>query len=126
MNQLIILYGAIIAFTLLNWAWTLTVLYKGLDHTFLKVREAPQFTFFFERYKYIYIQNMIGTVLYFIIFGFAVYRLLSILGLWLPETAFFTSCIWQVWAKDRLQYVTALFVVRRMTEQPRRKVEQPQ
>lgn len=116
MIPLIVLYGAVVVFALIHWAWIRFILYKGLDNSFIKARQGRGFEHFFERHKITYLKNMIWSVLYFIVLGFAVCRLLSVLGLWSFETVFISSGIWLIWAKDRLHYFTALFVVKRKVE----------
>ena len=117
MNKLIIAYSVIIGFALFNWVWCRILLYKGLDHAFIKRRETPNIALFFERHKVSYLIGIAWLVMYLGIVGFAAGRILSISGLWSLETAAIFGGIWLIWARDRLHYVTAAFVVKRMAEQ---------
>lgn len=114
MIDLIMLYAFIVGMALLNWGLNRFALFKGLEVAFLKERQKPHFRYFFEKHKSAYIKTLIWAVLYMVVIGFTAGRLLYFLGLWSLETALIGLVILAFFAKERVHYITGVFVMSRV------------
>ena len=119
MIDLIMLYAFILGMALLNWGLNRYALYSGLEIAFLQERQKPYFPHFFETHKAAYLKTLIWVALYVLIVGFTAGRLLYLLGLWSFETALIGLAILAFLAKERVHYITGVFVMMRA------KVERP-
>lgn len=114
MIDLVMLYAFIIGMALLNWGLNRLALFKGLEVAFLKERQKPTFNYFFEAHKTAYIKTMIWVALYVLVVGFTAGRLLYMLGLWSLETALIGLVILAFFTKERVHYITGVFVMSRL------------
>lgn len=119
MIDLILLYAFILGMALLNWGLNRFALTRGLEIAFFQERQKPYFHNFFETHKAAYIKTLIWVALYVLMVGFSAGRLLYLLGLWSFETALIGLAILIFLTKERVHYITGVFVMMRV------KVERP-
>lgn len=108
------LYCIIIGIALLNWGFNRLTLYRGLNFAFLNECKQRGFGSFFEIHKTAYIKTLIWVVLYICLVGFTAARLLYLSGLLSIETAIVLLTLISFFAKERVHYITAIFVIARV------------
>lgn len=114
MNDLMMLYSLIIGLALVSWAFSSLTLYRGLAAAFLQERQKHGFKSFLEYHKAAYLKILMWAGLYVCLVGYASARLLYMANLWSLETALIGLVVLIFFAKERVHYITALFVVERM------------
>ncbi|MDR6630390.1 hypothetical protein J2X86_002445 [Acinetobacter lwoffii] len=117
MIDLMMLYAFIVGMALLNWGLNRFALFRGLSAAFLKQRQRPGFQFFFNKHSTPYIKAMVWVALYVLLVGFAAGRLLYLANLWSWETAIVGLVLMSFLARERVHYITAIFVVTRVNQE---------
>lgn len=109
-------YMVVIVIALAQWGYMRSLLTRGLQLEFQKFRQVRSMDFFFSRFTKPYIGLMIWTLFYTGFIGYSAIRLLINLNMLNLESIIFTVLAVLFFAKDRIYYTTAVYVLSKKVE----------
>lgn len=112
-----IAYLVVIVIALAQWAYMRSLLTRGLQIEFQKFRQVRSMDFFFSRFTKPYLALMLWTLFYIGFICYCAIRFLMGYDLLNIESCIFTVLAVIFFAKDRVYYVTAVYVLSKKGEQ---------
>lgn len=111
-----LVYYVMIFIALAQWGYMRLLMSRGLEKEFHKFRQTRSMHYFFERFLKPYLLLMSYTALYVLFVAYCALQLLSNLAILSLETTIFVILAMIFFIKDRVYYVTALYVLSKKGE----------